>query len=139
HVGDDLAVADADVPHLAVDAVGGVVDLAALDAKHGLSVYSPSAARRARRPRATKASRLRRFFLARAVARSSRDLSRRTAMVCSVAPSATRGGLALARSHRAFISGVSGFARSATNSSSNCLVASRSSSVVISQYGLAVF
>ena len=39
-VGDDAAVADADVLDDAVDAVGGVVDFAAGDAKHGVSVLS---------------------------------------------------------------------------------------------------
>src|SRR6516162_765989 len=95
--------------------------------------FSASAARSALKPRAIRTSRLMRFFFTSAVHWSSKALSRRTAMVFWARPFFSPADLAFTFSQRARMAGVRGFAFSATNSSSNSLVASRSSSVVISQ------
>src|SRR5207302_763144 len=83
------------------------------------------AANRARRPRAISASRLSRFFLARAVQRLRSVLSIRTAMCASALPFLGASPFAFTRSQSACSSGVNGRVFSKTNSSSNSLVASR--------------
>ena len=95
----------------------------------------PSAANKARSPGAINSSRLRRFFFPPApYSVSGCALSMRTAY--QLLGLAVRGRLALGRLPASPHFGDNGLALSPTNSSSNSLVASRSSAVVISQYGL---